>query len=59
MWGGGSTQPLAQTHGVGGHGQTLLDEALKAGLQDQVLVGDGLLQDLLSGDRLQRLRRDQ
>lgn len=45
------------THWVGGDGQALLDEGLERGLQDQVLVRDGLLGDLLSGDGLQRLRR--
>lgn len=45
------------THRVGGDGQALLDEGLERGLQDQVLVRDGLLGDLLSGDGLQRLRR--
>lgn len=45
------------THRVGGDGQALLDEVLERGLQDQVLVRDGLLGDLLSGDGLQRLRR--
>lgn len=44
------------THRVGGHGQTLLDQPFEGGLQDQVLVGDGLLRDLLRGDRLQRLK---
>lgn len=38
------------THGVGGYGQTLLDQALKGGLQHHVLIGDGLLHDLLCGD---------
>lgn len=45
------------THRVGGDGQALLDEGLERGLQDQVLVRDGLLGDLLSGDGLQRLGR--
>lgn len=40
------------THRVGGYSQTLLDQPLKGGLQDQVLVGDGLLHNFLSWDRL-------
>lgn len=44
------------THRVGSHSQALLNEPLKCCLQDQVLIGDGLLRDLLSRDGLQRLR---
>lgn len=47
---------VCATHRVGGDGQALLDEGLERGLQDQVLVRDGLLGDLLRGDGLQRLR---
>lgn len=47
---------VLQTHRVGSDGQTLLDQTLKGGLQDEVLLWDGLLQDLLCRDGLQRLR---
>ena len=44
------------TYRVHSHSQAFLDEPLKGGLQDQVLIGDGLLHDLLSRDGLQRLK---
>ncbi len=49
--------PIRQTHRVGSYSQALLNEPLKCGLQDQVLIRDGLLHDLLSRDGLQRLKR--
>lgn len=52
----GAIVSVRQTHGVGSYSQALLNEPLEGGLQDLVLVGDRLLHDLLSGDRLQRLK---
>lgn len=48
----GSTELISVglTHWVGGYSQTLLDQPLKGGLQDHVLIGDGLLHDFLSWD---------
>lgn len=51
----GAIVSVRQTHRVGSYSQALLNEPLEGGLQDLVLVGDRLLHDLLSGDRLQRL----
>lgn len=51
----GAVVYVRETHGVGSYSQALLNQPLEGGLQDLVLVGDGLLHDLLSGDRLQRL----
>lgn len=52
-----SNEPLSArlTHRVGGYSQTLLDQPLKGGLQDHMLIGDGLLHDFLSWDWLQRI----
>lgn len=49
-------KPDRQTHRVSGNSQALLDESLERGLQDQVLVWDGLLRDLFSRDGLHRLK---